>query len=223
MVYYPVFGNKHDEYIQNCIHEQKDVEGLGHVARRNLYHNIRFTDLQKTQKCILPCTPLAIVKCLEYCGVYNPTLDAGNRLYGKTVTIVNRSEIVGRPLAALLANDGANVYSVDVSGVQRFHRGLGIQLNAHEFEDTNLALNDVVSLSDVVISGVPVKDFKLETSLLKDGVVAINFASFQNFDKDSVRKTASIFIPSVGKVTVAMLERNLVRCFERQMYGHSSF
>jgi methylenetetrahydrofolate dehydrogenase (NAD+) len=32
----------------------------------------------------------------------------------KVVTVINRSEVVGRPLAALLANDGARVFSVDI-------------------------------------------------------------------------------------------------------------
>lgn len=34
------------------------------------------------------------------------SLPVGNRMEGKTVSIINRSEIVGRPLGALLANDG---------------------------------------------------------------------------------------------------------------------
>jgi methylenetetrahydrofolate dehydrogenase (NAD+) len=89
-----------------------------------------------TVKSIIPCTPLAIVKCLEYVGVYNKILQYGDRLYGKTVTIVNRyvrvarqllpsradgifsSEVVGRPLAALLSNDGARVFSVDIDSIQ---------------------------------------------------------------------------------------------------------
>ena len=41
-------------------------------------------------KSILPCTPLAIVKCLEYIGVYNKLLPYGDRAYGKTVTVINR-------------------------------------------------------------------------------------------------------------------------------------
>ena len=41
-------------------------------------------------KSILPCTPLAIVKCLEHTGVYNRILPYGDRAYGKTVTVINR-------------------------------------------------------------------------------------------------------------------------------------
>lgn len=89
-------------------------------------------------KSILPCTPLAIVKCLEHIGVYNKILPYGDKAYGKTVTVINRfvavclsirgcietqvscirSEVVGRPLAALLANDGARVFSVDIDSIQ---------------------------------------------------------------------------------------------------------
>lgn len=41
-------------------------------------------------KSILPCTPLAIVKCLEHIGVYNKILPYGDRAYGKTITVINR-------------------------------------------------------------------------------------------------------------------------------------
>lgn len=152
---------------------------------------------------------------LEYIGVYNSVLPYGNRLYGRTITVVNRSEIVGRPLAAMLSNDGAKVFSVDINGIQIFTRGTGIKLAAHKVEDTDLKLEDVVPQSDVVITGVPSPNYKMPTSLLRDGVIAINFSSFANFE-DDIKSRASIFVPSVGKVTVAMLERNLLRLHDYQ-------
>lgn len=39
---------------------------------------------------ILPCTPLAIVKTLEYLGVYNNLLPYGQRAYGRVITVINR-------------------------------------------------------------------------------------------------------------------------------------
>ena len=39
------------------------------------------------------------------------------------MTIINRSEIVGRPLAAMLANDGAEVYSIDIDSIYLFSGG----------------------------------------------------------------------------------------------------
>ncbi|KAI9282828.1 hypothetical protein BC943DRAFT_328379 [Umbelopsis sp. AD052] len=215
MVYYPVFGGKQDQYLQNCVSIFKDVEGLTFKYIYNVYHNIRFLDSGETTKCIIPCTPLAVVKIMEFIGVYNAVLPYGNRLYGRTITVINRSEIVGRPLAAMLANDGAKVYSVDITGIQTFTRGTGIQLQAHKVEDTELILEQVVPQSDVVITGVPIASYKLPSKLLKDGVIAINFSSFANFE-DDVKQHASIFVPSVGKVTVAMLERNLLRLHDYQ-------
>eukprot|EP00128_Syssomonas_multiformis_P005165 Colp12_sorted_trinity150504_noHs@1913 len=215
IVYYPVFGHTQDQYIQNCVNPLKDVEGLCHTFRYNLYHNKRFLDKDQTQKCILPCTPLAMVKILEYIHVYNRIIEEGNRLHGRTITIVNRSEVVGRPLAALLSNDGARVYSVDVTGVQLFHRGPGIKLGRHEVEDTQLTAEEAVRQSDVVITGVPTQGYKLPSAWVRDGAVCINFSTFKNFE-DDIKEKASIYVPSVGKVTVCMLERNLVRLCQYQ-------
>ena len=64
--------------------------------------------------------------------MYNSVLPYGNRLHGRVITVINRSEIVGRPLAALLANDGGKVYSVDINNIQEFHRGAGLKLKKHE-------------------------------------------------------------------------------------------
>ncbi|KAJ9088127.1 Methylenetetrahydrofolate dehydrogenase [NAD(+)] [Entomophthora muscae] len=211
MIYYPVFGDRQDQYLQSCVSEKKDVEGLCHKYIYNMYHNVRFLDDPVAEKkCIIPCTPLAVVKVLEYVGVYNKILEYGNRLHGRTITIVNRSEVVGRPLAALLANDGAKVYSVDIDNVQEFSRGDGLKLSRYHAADTTFKLEDVLPLSDVVITGVPSPNFKVDTSLLKEGCIAVNFSSAKNFNPD-VRDRASLYVPSIGKITIMMLERNLLR------------
>lgn len=215
MVYFPVFGGGQDLYIQQVLSSEKDVEGLSHIFIQNMYHNIRYLDEAETQKSILPCTPLAIVKILEFLGVYNTLIPYGNRLYGKTITVVNRSEIVGRPLAALLANDGATVYSVDVTGIQKFTRGQGLKFKKHQVDDVSISLQEAVSHSDVVITGVPSKDYKFPVEYLKDGAICINFSSEKNFDP-SVKEHASLYVPSIGKVTIAMLLRNLLRLIENK-------
>ncbi|EFW99587.1 methylenetetrahydrofolate dehydrogenase [Grosmannia clavigera kw1407] len=216
IVYYPIFpGNPtHDRYIQETVSLAKDVEGLCHRYLYNMYHNVRFLDPPTNQfKSVLPCTPLAVVKILEHLHVYNTVIPYGNRLYGKTITVINRSEVNGRPLAALLANDGATVYSVDLTGVQVFTRGQGIRQPRHQVLDkpADFKLEHCLPLSDVVISGVPSESFKVPTELLREGVVCINFSSFRNFDGPAVKEKASIYVPSVGKVTIAVLLRNLVR------------
>lgn len=187
IVYFPVFGNRQvhlslllpplngvnttfpqDQYLQQITAMDKDVEGLSHQYLFNMYQNIRFLDASRLQKSILPCTPLAIIKILEFIGVYNTILPYGNRLFGRTITIVNRSEIVGRPLAALLANDGASVYSVDITGIEHFTRGEGIRKRYHQVHETELTLEEVVPRSDVVVTGVPNAEYKFPTQLLKE-------------------------------------------------------
>lgn len=214
MVYYPIFPNNpsHDKYVRETVTLSKDVEGMRHKYLQNMYHNVRFLDPPDNRlKSILPCTPLAVVKILEYLQIYNPILASGNRLFGKTITVINRSEVNGRPLAALLANDGATVYSVDVTGVQLFTRGQGIKKARHQVEDKEgWELKDCLPLSDVVIGGVPSENFKVPTELIREGAACINFASYKNFDGPAIKEKAAFYVPSVGKVTIAVLLRNLV-------------
>lgn len=149
MVYYPVFGGQvickpfpfesssrqhHllvipqvDDYLRDVISLEKDVEGLNHRYRYALYHNIRTLGEMDKQygdkKCILPCTPLACLKILEATGAYDMSKPVGKQLQGRTAVVFNRSEVVGRPLAAMLANDGAVVYSIDITGMLRYVAG----------------------------------------------------------------------------------------------------
>ncbi len=199
---------------------EKDVEGLSHLYIQNMYHNIRYLDKEEKQKSILPCTPLALVKILEHLGIYNSLLPYGNRLYGKTITIVNRSEIVGRPLASLLANDGAVVYSVDITGIQRFNRGEGLKLKSHQVSDVDVSLKEAASQSDVIITGVPNPDYKFPLEYIKSGAACINFSSAKNFDP-KVKEISSFYVPSVGKVTISMLLRNLLRLIDNKTYRNS--
>lgn len=86
IVYYPVFNNRQDQYLQQVTDVSKDVEGLSFQYIFKLYQNERFLDEQKTQKSLLPCTPLAVLKILDYLRVYNSILPYGNRLFGRSIT-----------------------------------------------------------------------------------------------------------------------------------------
>lgn len=97
IIYYPVFGaepsfygGSMDDYLRDTIAPEKDVEGLCHLYRSNLYRDIRFMDGDKRLKCVLPCTPLAVVKAIEAQGLYDSNFPVGRRLQGKVVTVVNR-------------------------------------------------------------------------------------------------------------------------------------
>jgi methylenetetrahydrofolate dehydrogenase (NAD+) len=76
-------------------------------------------------------------------------------------------------------------------------------------------LNDVLKVSDTVITGVPFEGYQLPSESLKDGVILVNFSTYKNIGPDAQAK-CSVFVPSVGKVTIAMLQRNLIRLFNYQ-------
>lgn len=216
LIYYPVFGffpsfygGSMDDYLRDSVSFKKDVEGLSFTYRFNLYRNIRFMDSSAPApqlKCLLPCTALSVVKILETIGGYDTSLPVGNRMDGKVVSIINRSEIVGRPLGALLANDGADIYSVDIDSIYHFRRGQLLKT-----EDTP---ESAVRKSDVIVCGVPVKSYKLPTAWVKPGAIVVNVASYKNVDEEELLKVPGVkYVPLVGKVTIAMLERNLIRLY----------
>ncbi|TMW65542.1 hypothetical protein Poli38472_008184 [Pythium oligandrum] len=214
IVYYPCFGafpsfygGTMDDFLRDSISIKKDVEGLSQFYRANLYRNIRFVDDAQTQKCVLPCTPLAIIKILEHLNVYDKHQPHGEQLTGINITVINRSDIVGRPLAAMLANDGADVYSVDIDSLYLFRRGKLIQ--------TDETPATACKKSRVIITGVPVKDYKLPLEWVSENTVVINVASFKNVDEAALLQIPGVqYVPLVGKVTVAMLQRNLLRLYE---------
>ncbi|CCM00429.1 uncharacterized protein FIBRA_02461 [Fibroporia radiculosa] len=213
MVYYPIFGGQQDHYLQQVVSPFKDVEGLHFKFHYNLYHNIRFLDPKTllssvpsttapapavedqpppgTVKSILPCTPLAVVKCLEHIGIYNKLLPYGDGAYGKTISVINRSEVVGRPLAALLANDGARVFSVDIDSIQEYTKRPRENTDVkrryfprHVVRPSTHTLQECLALSDVVVSAVPSAEYKVKTEWLKDGCVCVNIAADKNFGAD---------------------------------------
>ena len=101
---------------------------------------------------------------------------------------------MGRPLAALLANDGARVFSVDIDSIQEYTKrpGPSADDNApgrryhphHVVRSCAKSLEECLALSDVVISAVPNASYKVPTASLKDGCICVNVASEKNFEKD---------------------------------------
>jgi len=214
MIYYPVFGARpsfhggsQDEYLKDSVSAYKDVEGLGHYYRRALYRNARTVDGDDRRKCVLPCTPLACIKALEHLEVYDKSLPPSQGLSNKVAVVINRSEVVGRPLAAMMANDGATVYSVDIENTFVFRAG---QL---EVPSPSLTTEAMVRQADIVILGVPSASYKLDVSWIKENAVVINVASTKNIDEKALLSTVKgvRFMPAVGKVTVAILMRNLAQ------------
>lgn len=203
-IYFPVFHNQQDSYLRNLVDYRKDIEAGSMYWVSKLYANDRFAiDGDPTRKALLPCTPLAIIKMLTAVGVYNE--DVERPVEGKHVTIFNRSEVNGRPLAVMMSNDGATVFSFDVNGPLRFE-------NAKPFE-TSITRAEALAQSDIVITGVPSKSFeKVRCDEIRPGTVCINFSSYPNFE-DAINTHTDIYIPKVGPMTVAMFMRNTLRLY----------
>lgn len=142
--------------------------------------------------------------------MYNRILPYGDRAYGKTVTVINRSayffpvrhfpllssswnyrsEVVGRPLAALLSNDGARVFSVDIDSIQEYNKRPQASSDStrynprHIVHPCTMSLQEVLAISDVVVSAVPSANYKVKTEWLKAGCICLNVAADKNFEKD---------------------------------------
>ena len=207
-IYYPIFANRQDDFLRNQVHYTKDIEAGSQYWTRKLYANERHAaDDQPGKKAVLPCTPLAIVKLLIELGVYQDISDDNSQpLLGRTVTIFNRSEVIGRPLAVMLSNDGARVLSFDEHGPLEF-------INAQPRE-IKIGRSEALIAADIVITGVPNTSFPpITASEIRPETACINFSSVNNFSDDITTPTAR-FLPRVGPMTVAMCLRNTLRLYQ---------
>lgn len=79
--------------VLNCISPSKDVDGLTDVNMGTLVTHWTYRD-------IAPCTPSGIMELL---------INEGIKLEGKEAVIIGRSNIVGKPMAALLLREDCTV------------------------------------------------------------------------------------------------------------------
>ncbi|MDQ3673471.1 MAG: bifunctional methylenetetrahydrofolate dehydrogenase/methenyltetrahydrofolate cyclohydrolase FolD [Gemmatimonadota bacterium] len=184
------------EKVIRSVDPSKDVDGFHPVNVGKL--------LTGDRDGFVPCTPAGIQLLLEESGVKTP---------GKSCLVIGRSNIVGKPMAALMMqdNDKANC-TVTVC-----HRHT-VDLRSH----TRSA--DIM----IVAAGRP----RIVTAdMVKPGAVVIDVGMNRVSDKharggtrlegdvdfDGVRKVASKITPvpgGVGPMTIAMLMTNTVRAAE---------
>lgn len=202
-VFYPIFDYEKDKKLKELIDPIKDIEGLSSYWSKKLYANERYIDKHKKKKAILPCTSLGILKILAY--VDNLDELAGQTFAGKKITIFNRSDVVGRPLAYMLKNDGATVYSFDLKG------GVAMRKNGKE---APISREEALRKSDTIITGVPARAFEyIRGEEIRENATCLNFSFVQNFE-ESAKEKAGIFVPRVGPMTIAMCVRNAIRLYE---------
>lgn len=152
----------------------------------------------------VPCTPLGIQLLLQESGVKTP---------GKNCVIIGRSNIVGKPMAALMMqdNDKANC-TVTVC-----HRHT-VDLKAHTSRADILIVaagRSRMITADMVKPGAVVIDVGMNR--VADAQAANGMRLVGDVDFDAVREVASKITPvpgGVGPMTIAMLMSNTVRAAE---------
>jgi len=172
--------------ILDAIHPLKDVDA---------FHPENVGRLLQGRPRFLPCTPAGVMKMLEVSGVSLP---------GQHAVVIGRSDIVGKPMAALLMQRGADA-TVTVC---------------------HSRTQDIASITrqgDLLIAALGIAEF-VKADMVKPGAVVIDVGINRQGDRlvgdvdfASVRQIASAITPvpgGVGPMTIAMLLKNTLTAAE---------
>ncbi len=172
-----------EERIIESVSPEKDVDGFHPFNQGKMFQGRINPDS------LLPATPLGIMKLLEYYQI---------ELEGKKAVIIGRSNIVGKPLAALLLNKNATV-------------------TITHSRTKNLA--EHTQTADIIIAAVG-KPNLITAEMVKQGAIVIDVGINRvdgklvgDVDFEQVKEKASYITPvpgGVGPMTVAMLMHNLI-------------
>ncbi|HEX6561368.1 MAG TPA: tetrahydrofolate dehydrogenase/cyclohydrolase catalytic domain-containing protein [Nitrososphaera sp.] len=172
-----------DEFaIINTISPLKDVDGLTPYSAGMLQNGMAL---------LKPCTPSGVMEIFDYYKI---------ALEGKDVVIINRSNLVGKPLVFMLLERNATVTVCHSKS-----RDLAARLKQ----------------ADVIITAVGNRQrFTLTADMVKQGAVVIDVATNRvsgklagDSDFEAVKQKASWITPvpgGVGPMTIAMLMKNTV-------------
>jgi methylenetetrahydrofolate dehydrogenase (NADP+)/methenyltetrahydrofolate cyclohydrolase len=152
----------------------------------------------------VPCTPAGIQILLRESGVKTP---------GKNCVIIGRSNIVGKPMAALMMQDNPDA-NCTVTVCHRHTTDLADQTRSADILIVAAGRAGIVN-GDMVKKGAVVID--VGTNRVEDKTAKSGFRLQGDVDFDSVRKVASKMTPvpgGVGPMTIAMLMANTVRAAE---------
>ena len=152
----------------------------------------------------IPCTPAGIQVLLRESGVKTP---------GKNCVIVGRSNIVGKPMAALMIQDNENA-NCTVTVCHRHTVDLGAQTRQADILIVAAGRAGMIT-RDMVKPGAVVID--VGTNRVSDASAKSGTRLRGDVDFDAVREVASKITPvpgGVGPMTIAMLMLNTVRAAE---------
>jgi len=186
----PLAGHLNENKALNAILPEKDVDG---------FHPENVGKAWLGQQAFLPATPIGIFELLMRNGYSD--------LKGKNVAIVGVDNLVGKPLASILAQEsvGANVTLCHPASAD---------------------LADLTRRADIVVVSVNKAKF-ITADMVKKGVIAIDFGAnyipdpatgkeklVGDLDFEAMKKKAEAITPvpgGVGPMTVTMLMANTVK------------
>jgi len=160
----------------------KDVDGL-------TPHNTGLLAMKKAA--LVACTPSGIMEMFDYHGI---------DLDGKNVVLINRSNLVGKPLYHLLLEKNATVVTC---------------------HSRTKNITDLCQAADIIITAVGNRNkFTLTPEMIKEGAVIIDVGISRFHEKlvgdsdfEEIIQKASFATPvpgGVGPMTVAMLLKNTI-------------
>lgn len=152
----------------------------------------------------IPCTPAGIQVLLRESGVKTP---------GKNCVVIGRSNIVGKPMAALMIQDN-DIANCTVTVCHRHTADLKAQTKSADILIVAAGRPCIVT-GDMVKPGAVVID--VGTNRVVDPKAKRRTKIQGDVDFDSVREVASKITPvpgGVGPMTIAMLMANTVRAAE---------
>lgn len=174
----PLPKGMNEKKVISTISPDKDIDCLTYENAGKLYMG---------EQCYLPCTPNSVVRIIKSLNI---------PLEGKRVVIIGRSNIVGKPLAALMLKENCTV-----------------TICHSKTKD----LQSVCKEADILISAIGKPKF-INEEFVKDGAIVIDVgtSSFEgkitgDVDFDSVIEKASFVTPvpgGVGALTTTLLIKN---------------
>ena len=185
IVQLPLPKGMNEKKIVNSINSKKDVDGLTFVNAGLLLNN---------EKCMVSCTPKGIMELFKY---YNISLE------GKSVVVIGRSILVGKPMMNLLINANATVTlchskTKDISKITKKADILVVAIGKKHFIN-----RDMVKRGSIIIDvGINREEGKL----------------YGDVNYDDVLDKVKLITPvpgGVGPMTVVMLMQNVIDAYER--------
>ena len=178
------------------IDEQAVIHAISPLKDVDAFHPVNVGKIMIGDYDFLPCTPAGIMELIASTDV---------DISGKQCVVIGRSNIVGKPMAALLLQHDATV-TICHSKTQ------------------NLA--EITRRADIVIVATGRRN-TLTADMVKDGAVVIDVGMNRNeagklvgdVDFENVKQKASYITPvpgGVGPMTIAMLMNNVIKATEEQ-------